>query len=202
MPLSFYDGYNLVSLTDRDLPSPNERYLLFKAGKPACFLNWANEPIYRLNDEEGALRLSRSVLTGYAEFFFHFVRGQLGRFIIIQNFDELPWLPDLSAARREEAEAAMRQGIAESADEIFREGGHLPLSYIGHMSDDFYLLRGIVAFKNALFQTDILIAPYKAARQTELGLQTYSTGQLELINEALLAEELPFAIDPPPGEFG
>ncbi len=204
MPLSFYggnEGYQLISLRDLEVPPPNERFLLFKTGAPAHFLDWSNKPIYELNDT-GALQLRRTVLIDYTEFFFHFVRGQLGRFIFISNLDQAPWRPELSAKQREDAKKKAREALRNKADEEFRGDVFLP-RYAGHKDGDFYVVRGIVAFKNALFQTDVLIAPYPTERKGEDGtIQQYSTGQLELTGERLLDEEFPFVIDEPPGEFG
>jgi hypothetical protein len=204
MPLSFYGGdggYQLVSLRDLDIPPPNEKFLLFKSGAPAVFLDWTGGPIYELNDTLGALQLRRKVLIDYTKFFFHFVRNQPGRFIFISSLDEMPWRPGIAASEREQAKEHARAALAKAGEE-FKDTNDLSLKYIGHEANDFYKLRGIVVFKHALFQTDVLIAPYPVNRHGEEGPSRITTGQVELFNGFLLDENFPVSIDGPPGEFG
>lgn len=79
----FYEDYKLYALTDMTRPPPNMRYMLYKEGD-ASMLNWTNEPIYVVN-EKAKIKLDRKTLPAYAKFFFHYVRGQLGRFIIVEK---------------------------------------------------------------------------------------------------------------------
>ena len=184
-PLPFYDEYKFYSLSDTTLPAPNTRYMLYKQGD-ASLLNWTNEPIYSVN-ERGSIKLDRKTTIPYAKFFFHYVRGQLGRFIIVENPEEVVWLPN--ANDTEKAKVAERL---------------MPVTYKGIGRDNLYTLTATVVFKNALFKTDIKIAPYEMdVFDAELGQPEHFTiGQMKLTNEDLLLEELNVPIDPPPGEFG
>jgi hypothetical protein len=60
------------------------------------------------------------------------------------------------------------------------------------------------SYRNALFKTDILIA----TRETHIvdpdsrEREHFAVGQLKLLNEDLLVEDLAVIIDDPPGRFG
>lgn len=169
-------------------------------------LDWTNEPIYSFNDmmhEDGRLILTRRTVPNYARFFFHTVRGQLGRFIIVENKDELralwdrPLKPDEENDWFERIDKAVK-GIGNRKD--------YSMLYRPYSADlkHFYRLDAIVVFKNALFRTDIVIAPYEVthAFKDQSGQvqppDSFTVGQLQLRNEDLLLEDLPVTIDPPP----
>jgi len=183
--LPFYDDFKLYALSDTSLPKPNARYALYKPND-VSLMNWTNEPIYAVN-ERAPIKLDRKTVIVYAKFFFHFVRGQLGRFIIVEKPEEMVWLAN--ATDKEKADVAARL---------------MPVTYKGIGRDNLYTLTATVVFKNALFKTDIKIAPYEMdvfdpeTNQPE----HFTIGQMKLTNEDLLLEELNVPIDPPPGEFG
>lgn len=183
--LPFYEEHKLYALTDMTLPPPNVRYMLYKPGD-VSLMDWTNEPIYSVN-ERATMKLDRKTLISYAKFFFHFVRGQLGRFIIVEKPEEVVWLPN--ANDKEKADVAERL---------------MPVTYKGIGRDNLFTLTCTVVFKNALFRTDIKVAPYELeVFDPDIGGNEHFTiGQMKLTNEELLLEELNVPIDPPPGEFG
>lgn len=183
--LPFYEDYKLYAFTDMTRPPPNMRYMLYKDGE-ANMMNWTNEPIYTVN-EKAKIKLDRKTLPIYAKFFFHFVRGQLGRFIIVEKPEDMVWLPE--ATDKEKAEVAARL---------------MPVTYKGVGRDNLFTMTCTVVFKNALFKTDIRVAPYELdAFDAEAGAPEHFTiGQMKLTNEDLLLEDLNVPIDPPPTEFG
>lgn len=183
--LPFYDDFKFYALSDATLPQPNTRYALYKPGD-ISLMNWTNEPIYSVN-ERAPIKLDRKTVIIYAKFFFHYVRGQLGRFIIVEKPEEVTWLAN--AQDKEKADVAARL---------------MPVTYKSIGRDNLYTLTATVVFKNALFKTDIKIAPYEMdvfdpeTNQPE----HFTIGQMKLTNEELLLEELSVPVDPPPGEFG
>jgi hypothetical protein len=183
--LPFFDEFKFYALSDTLLPAPNTRYMLYKPGD-VSMMNWTNEPIYSVN-ERAPIKLDRKTAIPYAKFFFHYVRGQLGRFIIVEKPEEVVWLAN--ANDKEKAEVNSRL---------------MPVTYKGIGRDNLFTLTATVVFKNALFKTDIKIAPYEMdVFDPELGAPEHFTiGQMKLTNEDLLLEELNVPIDPPPGEFG
>lgn len=183
--LPFYEEYKLYALTDMTLPPPNVRYLLYKPGD-VVLMNWTNEPIYDVN-EKAPIKLDRKSLVIYAKFFFHFVRGQLGRFIIVENPNDVVWLENATADEKAKVESHLKS-----------------VAYKGIGRDNLFTLTAIVVFKNALFKTDIKVAPYEMdVIDPESGAPEHFTiGQMKLTNEELLLEDLNVPVDPPPGEFG
>ena len=181
----FYEEYKFYGMADTTLPEPNERYMLAKPDD-INLMNWTNEPIYRVNDK-APIKLDRKTVVPYAKFFFHYVRGQLGRFIIVEKPEEVVWLPSATAEEKQKVNEKL-----------------LPLTYKGIGRDNLFTLTGTVVFKNALFRTDIKIAPMEMdAFDAEMDENEHFTiGQMKLTNEELLLEELNMPVDPPPGEFG
>src|ERR1700761_6582658 len=100
--LAFYDEFKFYALSDTTLPAPNTRYMLYKPGD-VSLMNWTNEPIYAVN-ERAPIKLDRKTAITYSKFFFHYVRGQLGRFIIVEKPEEVVWLPN--ATDKEKAAVA------------------------------------------------------------------------------------------------
>ncbi len=183
--LPFYPEHKLYALSDTTQPEPNTRYMLYKPGD-VNMMNWTNEPIYTVNDK-APIKLDRKTLVPYAKFFFHFVRGQLGRFLIVEKPEEVVWLPEATADEKAEVEKRL-----------------MPVKYVGIGRDNLFTLTCTVVFKNALFKTDIRIAPYELdVFDPDLGGNEHFTiGQMKLTNEELLLEELNMPIAPPPGDFG
>lgn len=158
--LPWYDEYKFYVLQDHE----QTRYMLYKPGD-AELLNWTNEILYRVNDK-APIRLDRKNVIPYAKFFFHYVRGQLGRFIIVEKPDDVAWLDNASEEEMQKVNDRL-----------------MPVTYKGIGRDNRYLLTASVVFKNALFKTNIRVAP---------------DGLMELTDEELLLEDLNVPIDPPP----
>ena len=179
---------------------PDKAFALFSPSAAIGFgsvfkpLDATNEPIYDFNVKSGNLVLSRSSAPDYLRFFFHFVRGQLGRFIIVEDVVDVPWT-----------------SMPPAASDLAAVGSQIkPIEYLGHVATDFYALKCTVLFKNALFSTYVLAAPYAAtlpaSSEAVQGHDTaflgpneeaFSIGQLALRNEDLLLEDLPIRQDQP-----
>ncbi len=183
--LPFYDAFRLYAVSDAALPQPNTRYMLYKPGDLSR-LDWTNEPIYSVN-ERAPIKVDRKTAIPYARFFFHFVRGQLGRFIIVEKPEEVVWLSNAT----DEEKAKVNERL-------------MPITYKGIGRDNLLTLTATVVFKNALFKTDIKVAPFEMdVFDAELNAPEHFTiGQMKLTNEDLLLEDLNVPVDPPPGEFG
>jgi hypothetical protein len=159
-PLPWYDEHKFYVLQDHE----QTRYMLHRTGDTEI-MNWTNEVIYRVNDK-APIKLDRKNVIQYAKFFFHYVRGQLGRFIIVEKPDDVAWLDNANA-----------EEVQKVNDRL------MPVTYKGIGRDNRYLLTASVIFKNALFKTNIRVAP---------------DGLMELTDEDLLIEDLNVPIDPPP----
>lgn len=188
--LPFYRSIELLGLVEHDLPAPNERFFLVD-DVDATRLNWTNEPIYSVNERDGMI-FTPTTLIAYTKFFFHMVRGQLGRFLIVETPEELLWNSEESRAK----------GIAEIVEKNIAIGSVI---YKGpHASGDLHVLECYMQFKNALFKAEIYVAPYETdVMNEETGSEEHFTmGQMKIANEELLLEDMDVRVDPPPGEFG
>jgi len=184
-PLPFYGDVSFYGITDTTLPEPNTRYIYHLRGNVLAH-DWTNEVIYRLNEILPIL-LNEDTITPYVRFFFHYVRGQMGRFLFVETCDDIAWLPEAPAGEKAEAASRLK-----------------PLSYRGIGPDGMHTLVGTVIFRDALFQTKIKVASEELdADDPDTGIsEHYTVGQMMLTGEELLMEELHVAIPPEPGEFG
>ena len=126
------------------------------------YLDWSNTQIYDLGDE-GLLQVTDDPCA-YIRFFFHLVHGVMGRFFILEEAMDLarslPWKPGA--------------GDAEERGKV-TEHVH-PIQLKGTTTEDGELVfDATVLFKNALFTTDVLLAP---------------NGVLTLVNEELRIDAL------------
>ena len=184
--LPFYDNVYLVAAEDPNRRGPREQFALCRPGEDLIMLDWKNEPVYSANDKWGVDLADDQIARIYCRFFFHFVRGQLGRFVIVENIDEVSW----TGAPSDET----RQSVSEKL---------IPLHLTDRIGDDQIRLRASVIFKNALFHTGILVAT-RATKilDAEGNEEVFTIGQLKFLDEDLLLENLPVEIDGPPGVFG
>ena len=140
-PLPFYDDYKFYAVvSEADDQNKAVRFALYKPGD-VHFLNWTNDPIYRVN-EKAPIKLDPKNVAHYACFFFDHVKGRHGRFIIIERAEDMPWTEEATDFDREKLSDQMQK-----------------LTYKGIGRDSRFTLEARVLFKNALFKTMIRVAP-------------------------------------------
>jgi hypothetical protein len=96
--LPFYPDHQFMEVTDHANVPARTVQAIYKPGE-ATILNWTNEPIYKLN-EELPIRLDKENITLYVRFFFTYVRGRHGRFLIVESVDDIQWKDDPPPAAR------------------------------------------------------------------------------------------------------
>lgn len=177
-PLCFYEDYVLCALESRATGENEAIYMLWSPGD-AVLLDWTNGPIYSLN-ERAPIIVEDSTVVEYAKFFFGMIRGASGYFVIAEGEDDVQWLPEATDEQKQSVCAKLK-----------------PVVNLGLTEDNFYTLVGTVLFKDALFQTEIKIAPFPfTSTDPETGADMqFSTGQIALWNEELLQEDLPIEYD-------
>ena len=87
--LPFYPGFRLLEITDFETTPHNRKFAIHRPGQ-AIALDWSNKPIYDLN-KIAPLTLDNNNVGDYVRFFFTYVRGQHGRFIITENVNDMAW---------------------------------------------------------------------------------------------------------------
>jgi len=137
--LSFYPGYRFLDIADYDSIPAARRFVIHKPGA-VTVLNWSNEPIYQLN-QAAPIRLDENNVADYVRFFFSYIRGQDGRFIISENIDDIMW--------REEPPPAARQAIGK----ILK-----PVSLSAVDEDGTFVLELCMMYKDSLFQTGVRVS--------------------------------------------
>ena len=179
--LSFYKEYRLYKYIDKSADPVEVYYYLYKPGI-TYLLDWSNAPIYSINTT-GVLQLAPETVIDYAKFFFYFVRGQLGTFIIAEKPQDLVWLPEAIEEEKTVVESQL-----------------MPVTYQGVDDDKRYVLHCSIIFKDALFSSDITIAQENVKvidpeTNEELVEQR---GDLRVVNSELLCEEQQLPVQPPP----
>ncbi len=136
--LSFYDGYNLYQLKDYDAVPSIEKFVLYKKGSVVP-VTWTNESVYQLN-KQAPLILTEETIIEYVKFFFHYVRGRHGRFVIVEHIDDINW--------KETPITNARKALNEMIKPI----------EIQKISDDGnFKLTANMIFKDSLFKSNILV---------------------------------------------
>lgn len=137
--LSFYDGWSLAEFSDHDQSPPITRVAVCNDKGDIQALNWSNAPIYKLN-KEIPLTLNDNTLLDYVRFFFTFVRGKHGRFLIVDTVDDIDW--------REEPAPAGRKALAKMIE---------PLSLKRREDAGTSVFTASIIFKDSLFLSEIVV---------------------------------------------
>lgn len=134
--LAFYPGYRMLDISDMT-EVPERRIFVVAAEKGGhIVLNYSNEPIYGLN-ESAPIRLDSGVVYDYVRFFFQYVRGPHGRFILAESLDDIKW--------QEEPPLNARKAISKMLT---------PLTLIERKPDG-YILESSFVFRDSLIKAKL-----------------------------------------------
>ena len=146
--LPFYKNVKFYELTDLTAVPAARKYALAD-DKNVYMINWTNGPIYEVN-EEAPIKLTRENVADYVRFFFSYVRGRHGRFIIVENYEDIKWQNEPPAQGRK----------------VMQEILH-PVSFINEDQDGVYTLEAFMLFKDSLFRTLVHVSPDGAVDMTD-----------------------------------
>ena len=138
--LPFYPkSVKFYELTDLTAVPAARKYALMH-GDDVYMINWTNAPVYSLN-KNAPISLNAENVADYVRFFFSYVRGRHGRFIVIETFEDIKWQNEPPASGRK----ALREMLS-------------PISIVSQdsKSGDFEL-EGFMLFKDALFNSTIRV---------------------------------------------
>lgn len=138
--LSFYPGYRMLDIADHAAMPPLRRFTLYSA-EDCVILNFSNEPIYELNLKL-PINLNADNVSDYVRFFFTYVRGRHGRFIITENVDDIAW--------KEDPPPSARKAIGQML---------VPVTLEKTDSEGNFILMATMVFKDNLFKSKIKIDP-------------------------------------------
>lgn len=140
MEPGFYPGCRFLEIADHSVMPTRKSFVVYRQTE-AIVLDWTNVPIYRLNDTVPLTLDERNVID-YVRFFFSFVRGRHGRFIIVENVDDIAW--------KDEPPATARKAIAGLIE---------PVRLVGVEKDGSFALGVKMIFKDSLFKSNVLVSP-------------------------------------------
>lgn len=139
--LSFYPGYKLTEIQNKRQTPPVQINLIYR-DQDIHILDWSNTPIYQLN-QEVPITLNEQTVISYVTFFFHYVRGKHGRFLFVENVDDINW--------REDPPPAARKAIGKMLQ---------PVQITQKNADGSFELLACMIFKDSLFQSKITVEPH------------------------------------------
>jgi hypothetical protein len=140
--LPFYKGYQFLDISDyAQVPAVRVFVLYSQKKNDVKVLNWTNAPIYAIN-KDLPIHLSEKNVPDYVRFFLSYVRGKHGRFIPVENVDDISW--------REDPPPAARRAISKMITPVTLEGVE---------KDGSYKLKACMMFRDSLFKADIFVAP-------------------------------------------
>lgn len=134
--LPFYRGYEFLELTDLSAVPAVRKYALYKPGD-VNVVNWTNQTIYETN-EKAPVVLDEDTVVSYVKFFFGYVRGRHGRFLIIETIDDIKWQVEPPLQGRK-----VMQDMLE------------PVTLVGRDAEGTFDLEAFMVFKDSLFKTKI-----------------------------------------------
>jgi hypothetical protein len=134
--LGFYGSYELIELTDLSTIPPARKFAVYKSGDVQV-VDWTNQAIYDTN-EKAPLTLNERNVVSYVKFFFSYVRGRHGRFLIIENIDDIRWQIEPPLQGRK-----VMQDMLE------------PVTLLSAEEDGSFKLSAFMVFKDSLFRTEI-----------------------------------------------
>ena len=134
--LPFYEGHNLVEIARHDQHPPIIRVAVTNDKEDVTLLNWTNEPIHKLN-RTVPITLNDDNVMDYIRFFFSYVRGKHGRFIVIDSVDDIDW--------REEPAPAGRKALAKMIE---------PMQLIRREEDGTMVFSLCIVFRDSLFTAE------------------------------------------------
>lgn len=134
--LPFYADISLIEITDNSKDPAVIKRALY-GSETVAPLNWTNQPIYSTN-ETAPISLSNENIPAYVKFFFDFVRGRHGRFLIVENPQEVNW----KGTPPEKGVKALEKMIT-------------PLVITEEKPEGTVTLSSYMVFKDSLFKADV-----------------------------------------------
>lgn len=160
--LPFYKNSRFLDIADHRMMPPSRRFVIL-LNNEATVLDFTNMPIYGLN-AEAPITLNEKTVIDYVRFFFSFVRGRHGRFIIVESVDDIPW--------REEPPPTARKAVGKMISPVA----------LGSTEKGVYHLTVHMMFKDSLFQALVDVTPDGQVKITE---ETLLVEDIPVIDDTL-----------------
>ena len=137
--LPWYAEYELFEFSDTSTSNPVfTRRILYRPGD-FQIMNWTNGPIYTTN-EKAPISVSEDNAAAYVKFFFNYVKGRHGRFVIVENIDEIAWDGDVP------------QKGKDAVGKILK-----PITVTGREDTGKIIMLAFMVFKDSLFRANVIV---------------------------------------------
>lgn len=154
--LSFYAEHDLLEIIDTSTSDPTYIRRVLYGPEGFQIMNWTNGPIYTTN-EKAPINVSEENAAIYSKFFFNYVKGRHGRFVIVEDVNEIAWdgaVPD----KGKEAVAKILKPVHVTStengkitllafmvfkDSLFRANVHVERDGMVSLSDEALVIEGM-----------------------------------------------------------
>lgn len=138
----YYTDVRFLDISDHATKPPLQRYAFQKKDTlDFTLIDWTYKTIYTMNAENNINLTPENVLE-YVRFFFAFVKGRHGRFIICESAENIRWKDEPP----EDIRKSMNMVVA-------------PLKIIEKRTDGIFKINGCMMLKDAMFKVDIYVEP-------------------------------------------
>jgi len=131
----FYPGYRFLEVVDHSSVPGVKKFVIYQEGD-VNVISWTNATIYGVN-EKAPIEITEENAPLYVKFFFDYVRGRHGRFIIVESASDISW-----------SEEPPEQGLKAMNDMI------KPLTKIDSQGDTLTMVAYMI-FKDSLFKANV-----------------------------------------------
>ncbi len=155
--LSWYAEFAFLELVDTGTSDPTFIRRVIYRPEDFYILNWTNGPIYTANDKAPII-INTDNVGDYIKFFFNYVKGRHGRFVIIDNVDEIAWEGSVPAKGKEAVAKIIKPVTVSSVedngkitllaymvfkDSLFRANVHVERDGMVSLSDEALVIEGM-----------------------------------------------------------
>lgn len=155
--LPWYAEYAFIELEDTGTSGPTFKRRIIYRPDDFYILNWTNGPIYTANDKAPII-INTDIVAEYVKFFFNFVKGRHGRFVIIDTVDEIAWEGSVPAKGKEAVAKIIKPVSVTSTedngkitllsymvfkDSLFRANVHVERDGMVSLSDEALVIEGM-----------------------------------------------------------
>ena len=154
--LPWYAEHELYEFTDTASGTPTFKRRILYSPESFQVMNWTNGPIYSTN-ERAPIHVTEDNAPEYVRFFFNYVKGRHGRFVIVENVDEIDWDGDVPEKAKEKISQMLTPVNVTSSedgkitllaymvfkDSLFRANVHVERDGMVSLSDEALVIEGM-----------------------------------------------------------
>lgn len=138
----FYKGYQFLNIADHATEPPLQRFVFQKEDTTEfTVMDWKYSTIYDLN-QKVPVNIDESNVLEYVRFFFTYVKGRHGRFIVCETADHILW--------KDEPPLEVRKSLNKAIS---------PLEIHEKRKDGVFIINAFMMLKDALFAVQVFVDP-------------------------------------------